>query len=180
MPEPAPLESARLILEAASFAARAHAAQKRKGAAGEPYVNHALEVARLVAAALPAPDTNLVIAALLHDTVEDTAVTPEEIAARFGEDVSTLVSELTDDKSLPRAERKRLQVENAPRKSPRAQMVKIADKISNVRAILESPPAGWSEERRREYIAWARQVVAALSAPNPVLKAEFESLAGSV
>jgi len=168
------LQSVRAILDAAWYAAQKHAAQRRKGAAAEPYVNHLLEVAGLVASALTEPDTNLIVAAILHDVVEDAAVTNQELAEIFGADVASLVAEVTDDKSLPKAERKRLQVVNAPKKSTRAQMIKLADKISNLRAILTSPPADWSLERRREYFVWARQVVDGLAAPNPALKAEFE------
>jgi len=168
------LKSLEAILKAASFAAEKHAAQKRKGAAGEPYVNHLLEVALLVSAALSEPDTNLVMAALLHDSVEDAGVTQRDLAERFGADVAGLVAEVTDDKSLPRAERKRLQIVNAPKKSARAQVIKLADKISNLRAILCSPPADWSAARRKEYIEWAKQVVDALPAPNPILAAEFQ------
>jgi len=162
------------ILEAASFAAEKHAFQRRKGAAAEPYINHLLEVAHLVASALPEPDTNLLVAALLHDVVEDTSVTREELAARFNPDVVSLVAEVTDDKSLPKAERKRLQIEHAATISPRAQVIKLADKISNLRAILNSPPAGWTWARSKEYFLWARQVVDGLSCPDPILKAEFE------
>ena len=170
------LKSAQSILGAAAFAAERHAGQRRKGAAAEPYINHLLEVANLVSQALSGPDTNLLVAALLHDVVEDAGVTNRELAEQFGEDVASLVAEVTDDKSLPKAERKRLQVVNAPHKSVRAQMIKLADKISNVRSILDSPPADWKVERRREYLAWAKQVVAALSAPNATLKAQFEEL----
>ena len=164
------------VLKAAHFAAQKHADQRRKGAAAEPYINHLLEVAELVSSALAEPDTNLVIAALLHDTVEDAEVTKEELVEAFGSDVADLVMEVTDDKSLPKAERKRLQILTAPKKSVRAQVIKLADKISNLRAILSSPPADWSVERKREYFEWAKQVVAALSAPNEMLKAEFERL----
>lgn len=107
------------ILEAAHFAAEKHAGQRRKGAASEPYINHLLEVAQLVSAAIAERDTNLVIAALLHDTVEDAGVKREELIERFGLDVANLVAEVTDDKSLPKPERKRLQIENAPKKSAR-------------------------------------------------------------
>ena len=164
------------ILRAARFAAEKHAAQTRKGAAAEPYVNHLLEVAELVSGALTEPDTNLVIAALLHDTVEDTGVTNEELVRGFGSDVAALVLEVTDDKSLPKAERKRLQIVNAPQQSVRAQMIKLADKISNLRSILASPPADWTDQRKREYFEWAKRVVDGLTAPNPVLKQEFERL----
>jgi guanosine-3',5'-bis(diphosphate) 3'-pyrophosphohydrolase len=162
------------ILSAAHFAAEKHADQKRKGKAGEPYINHLLEVAQLISSAFPEPDTNLVIAALLHDTIEDAGVTKDELVERFGSDVAELVSEVTDDKSLPKAERKRLQVENAPKKSERAQAIKLADKISNLRAILSSPPADWDLKRKQEYFAWAKRVVDGLTAPNPALKTEFE------
>src|SRR5579863_1057472 len=161
----AELTSIRSVLEAASFAAEKHAAQKRKGAAAEPNVNHVLEVAHLAATAISEPDTNLIIAALLHDVVEDTAVTKQDVAERFGVDVADLVMELTDDKSLPKAERKRLQVVHAPTLSARAQVIKLSDKISNLRSILSSPPADWSMERRKEYFEWGKQVVDGLTMP---------------
>src|ERR1700686_5225946 len=162
------------ILSAAHFAAEKHANQKRKGKAGEPYINHLLEVAQLIAGAIPEPDTNLVVAALLHDVIQDAGVTKEELVGRFGADVADLVAEVTDDKSLPKAERKRLQVENAPKKSVRAQAIKLADKISNLRAILSNPPVDWDFQRRKEYFEWAKRVVDGLTAPNPTLKAEFD------
>ena len=164
------------VLKAAHFAAQKHAGQRRKGAAAEPYINHLLEVAELVSSALAEPDTNLVIAALLHDAVEDTGTTKEELAENFGSDVADLVMEVTDDNSLPKAERKRLQIVTAPKKSVRAQVIKLADKISNLRAIVASPPTDWSVERKREYFDWAKRVVDGLSAPNQILKAEFERL----
>ena len=164
------------VLRAAHFAAERHSAQRRKGAAAEPYINHLLEVAELVSGALAESDTNLVIAALLHDTVEDVGVTKQELDQTFGPDVANLVMEVTDDKSLPKRERKRLQVLNAPKKPVRAQVIKLADKISNLRAILASPPADWSVRQRLEYIEWAKEVVDALSAPDQGLKAEFDRL----
>src|SRR5260370_5050887 len=162
------------VLEAARFAAEKHAQQKRKGAAAEPYVNHLLEVAHLVSTVLAEPDDNLIVAALLHDVIEDAGVTAAELIERFGEDVAALVLEVTDDKSLPKSERKRLQVLNAPKKSARAQRIKLADKISNLRSMLSSPPAGWDLRRRREYADWAKRVVEGLAAPDPVLNAEFD------
>jgi (p)ppGpp synthase/HD superfamily hydrolase len=175
-PLPTDWKSVQPVLQAANFGAQKHATQKRKGAAGEPYINHLLEVAELVAGTLREPDANLVIAALLHDTVEDTGVKLEELKERFGDDVASLVAEVTDDKALPKAERKRLQIVNAPKKSVRAQVIKLADKISNLRSILKSPPADWSVQRKREYFEWAKQVVDGLTAPNQELKAEFERL----
>ncbi|MFM2124169.1 MAG: hypothetical protein RL328_620 [Acidobacteriota bacterium] len=162
------------ILEAALFAAERHAQQKRKGAAAEPYVNHLLEVAHLASVALEEPDPSLIVAALLHDTIEDVGVTAEELSKRFGADAASLVLAVTDDKSLPKAERKRLQIEHAHKLSKRAQIIKLADKISNLRSLLSSPPAHWDEERKRQYLQWAKDVVAGLTAPSPVLKEEFD------
>ena len=163
------------ILQAATFAAEKHADQRRKGKRQEPYINHLLEVAELVSS-VAERDENLIIAALLHDVVEDAGVTFAELAERFGDDVAALVAEVTDDKSLPKVERKRLQIVSAPHKSPRAQILKLADKISNLRSMLNSPPADWNEARRREYFDWASQVVAGLTAPNQQLKREFDQL----
>jgi len=164
------------VLKAARFAAERHSRQRRKGATAEPYINHLLEVAELVSSALLEPDTNFVIAALLHDFIEDVGVTKEELSQAFGADVAELVAEVTDDKTLPKVERKRLQIVNAPKKSVRAQVIKVADKISNLRGILSSPPTDWSGKQRREYFEWAKQVVDALTAPNRKLKAEFDRL----
>jgi guanosine-3',5'-bis(diphosphate) 3'-pyrophosphohydrolase len=130
----------------------------------------------MVAAASSEPDTELVIAALLHDVIEDTGTTSQELQERFGPDVARLVAEVTDDKSLPKEERKRLQIAHAPKVSERAQMIKIADKISNLRALRISPPVDWSEERKAEYFEWAGRVVDGLTSPNPTLKAEFDKL----
>ena len=162
------------ILAAASFAAEKHAKQKRKGALGEPYFNHLLEVAELIATSSPELDVELVMAGFLHDTVEDTGVTLQELKDRFGSDVAELVAEVTDDKTLPKETRKHLQVQDAHTKSERAQTLKLADKISNLRSILASPPVGWNLERKQQYFEWARQVVSGLTAPNQLLKAEFD------
>ena len=172
--EPIPAAPVQRILAAANFAAEKHAAQKRKGAAAEPYVNHLIEVAQLIASSSERLDANLVMAGFLHDTIEDTGTTAEELDQVFGSDIAALVVELTDDKSLPKEVRKELQVQEAPHKSVRAQVIKLADKIANLRSLLTSPPANWSTERKREYFDWGRRVVDALSAPNPILKAEFD------
>jgi len=164
------------LLNAAYFAAQKHAMQRRKGAAAEPYVNHLLEVAALVADSTPEPDVIAVIAALLHDSIEDVGVTHQELLEKFGPDVAGVVAEVTDDKSLKKEERKRLQVVNAPKKSPQAALVKLADKVSNLRAVLNSPPEDWSQERRKQYFAWAKEVVNGLPSPNSKLKAEFDLL----
>lgn len=161
------------LLRAANFAAQRHADQRRKGKSQEPYVNHLLEVAGLLADAGES-DLGLLSAALLHDTIEDVGVTSQEIEAEFGVDVASLVLEVTDDKSLPRARRKELQVEHAPHLSDRARMLKIADKISNLRALVSSPPPDWDHERKAEYFAWAARVVAGCRGLNERLDAMFD------
>jgi GTP diphosphokinase / guanosine-3',5'-bis(diphosphate) 3'-diphosphatase len=174
------VNSVQLILSAARFAAEKHAQQRRKGENGEPYFNHLLEVAELIAASSPELDVELMMAAFLHDTVEDTGVTLQELEQRFGKDVAALVAEVTDDKSLPKEIRKQLQVEHTPDKSPRAQTLKLADKISNLRAIISSPPVGWSRERKQQYFEWARQVVSGIGSPNEFLKSEFDKAYRSI
>ena len=166
--------SVQRILKAARFAAEKHAQQKRKGELGEPYINHLLEVAELIAASSEVLDAELIMAGFLHDTVEDTSVTLQQLENLFGSDVAGLVAEVTDDKTLPKETRKQLQVQNAHNKSERAQTLKLADKISNLRSILASPPVGWSLERKQQYFEWAKLVVSGLNAPNRFLKAEFD------
>jgi guanosine-3',5'-bis(diphosphate) 3'-pyrophosphohydrolase len=163
-----------LVSRAADFAARRHANHRRKGASSEPYVNHLVEVGRLLAEATAGEDSALVAAGLLHDTLEDTPTTFEELEAQFGRDVASLVSEVTDDKSLPKAERKRRQVDNAASKSERARLIKIADKTSNVRALAHSPPADWDVGRMIEYVDWAEQVVAGCRGLNAALERNFD------
>ena len=163
-----------LFARALDFAARKHAHQRRKGELAEPYVNHLSDVARLLAEATDGGDVALVLAGLLHDTIEDTDTTFTELAKEFGPEVAELVNEVTDDKTLPRAERKRLQVETAPHKSVRARMIKLADKTSNLHSMIASPPRDWSLERRREYIDWAAKVAKGCEGVNPQLEEEFE------
>ena len=159
---------------ALSFAAQKHTAQRRKGEAAEPYINHLAEVSMFLAEVTEGSDPKLIIAGLLHDTLEDTETTFAELEKNFGTDVASLVKEVTDDKSLPKAERKRLQIETAPKKSKRAQMIKIADKISNLLAIMSSPPVDWSDERKREYFDWAKKVVDGCRGCNPPLEGVFD------
>jgi GTP diphosphokinase / guanosine-3',5'-bis(diphosphate) 3'-diphosphatase len=162
-----------LISRAWNFAAQRHTTQRRKGKAQEPYINHLAEVAELVATATNGRDANLVAAAVLHDTVEDTATLPAELTSVFNADVAGLVAEVTDDKSLDKAVRKKLQVEHATAKSERAKLIKLADKTSNLRALVKSPPGDWSLQRRREYLDWALDVAKGLRGVNPWLEAQF-------
>ena len=136
-----------------------------------------LEVATLVAEATDGKDPELVIAALLHDSIEDQEVPRSVIAEAFGDGVAKLVEEVTDDKKLEKQERKRLQVEDAHKKSERAKILKLADKTSNLRAIAASPPPEWSVKRRLEYVDWARKVSAGLTGVSKWLEGEFEQAA---
>ena len=159
---------------ALDYAARKHSAQRRKGEAQEPYINHLAEVAYLLAEATGGADVNLVIAGLLHDCMEDQGVSHRELVERFGADIADLVRDVTDDKSLPKVERKRLQIEQTPHKSGRTKMLKIADKISNLRALAVSPPSGWDDQRKRDYVIWAKAVVAGCRGVNAALEAKFD------
>jgi (p)ppGpp synthase/HD superfamily hydrolase len=161
------------VTQALDFAARKHTHQRRKGEGKEPYINHLVEVAHMVAEATGGKDANLVIAALLHDVIEDQNVKREEIEAQFGSDVADLVAEVTDDKSLPKDERKRLQIEHVVHVSKRAQVLKIADKTSNLRSMQHSPPP-WSLARKQRYFAWAKAVVDNVRGVSPWLEAAFD------
>ena len=163
-----------LFARALDFAARKHVHQRRKGELAEPYVNHLSDVARLLAAATDGKDIIVVVAGLLHDTLEDTETTFAELTKEFGPEVAELVAEVTDDKSLAKAERKRLQIETAPHKSARARMIKLADKTSNLHSLISSPPRDWSGERIREYVDWAGKVVAGCRGANDYLESEFD------
>jgi len=162
------------VLKAADAAARWHVHQRRKGPPKEPYINHLLEVAMLVAEATGGNDPTLLIAALLHDAIEDSEVPAELIASTFGDEVALIVKEVTDDKSLPKEVRKTRQVETAPHKSQKAKVLKLADKTSNLRAIAASPPADWSVKRRIEYVEWAEAVAKGLRGANPWLEHQFD------
>lgn len=163
----------RLVLRALDFAARRHVDQRRKGPGQEPYLNHLVEVTLLLADTGGVTDPSILAAAALHDTVEDTGTAPAELEALFGPHIAALVGEVTDDKSLPKEERKRRQVAHAPHASRPAQQIKLADKISNLRALTAAPPVGWSPQRQHEYLTWAAAVVAGCRGANPALETLF-------
>ena len=164
------------LLRAASFAANKHTGQTRKGDDAQPYINHPLEVANVLANIGKVEDFDVLIAAILHDTVEDTGTTKEEITELFGAKVCGYVLEVTDDKSLPKDQRKQLQVEHAPHLSTGAKLIKLGDKISNITDVINNPPAGWSKERRLEYINWGKNVVDGLRDANENLEKHFDEL----
>jgi GTP diphosphokinase / guanosine-3',5'-bis(diphosphate) 3'-diphosphatase len=160
------------LIDAAEFASRKHSTQRRKDADASPYINHPIAVAAVLAVEAGISDLTTLQAAILHDTIEDTETTYDELVGRFGPAVADVVMEVTDDKSLPKDERKRLQVAHAHKKSSQAAMVKLADKICNLRDMAASPPADWSEQRKRKYFDWAKAVVDGL----PVEAGELSSL----
>ena len=169
-------QSVGIILRAIRFAAEKHIDQRRKDSKSSPYINHPIQVAETLWTVGEIRDLNLLVASILHDTVEDTGTNPDEIRAEFGEDVLALVLEVTDDKSLPKQERKQLQVETAPHKTHSAKLLKLADKICNVRDILVTPPEDWSLERRQEYLLWTERVVAGLRGVNERLESHYDEL----
>ena len=162
------------LFRALVFAAEQHRHQRRKGADAAPYINHPIRVAAVLALEAGVTDEPTLLAAVLHDTIEDTNTTAEELEREFGARVAGLVLELTDDKSLPKEVRKQLQIDHAPAASAEAKRIKIADKICNVRDVAENPPRDWSVTRRREYLDWAEQVVAGCRGADPALAALFD------
>jgi guanosine-3',5'-bis(diphosphate) 3'-pyrophosphohydrolase len=168
------LAPVRLVSEAAEFAARRHSGMARKGRGHEPYVNHLAEVANLLSTATDGGDAELVAAGWLHDTIEDTGTTREELARKFSERVAALVAECTDDMSLPKSERRRLQIVNAPHKSIGAKLIKIADKISNIGARIHPDPSADERDDLVDYTDWAEQVVAGCRGGNAFLDRTFD------
>ena len=164
-----------LVLQALAFAADKHRDQRRKDAAASPYINHPIALANVLVREGEVSDPAVLAAALLHDTVEDTQTTPAELKAAFGPAVAAIVEEVTDDKSLPKAERKRLQIEHAATMSREAKLVKLADKICNLRDMADHPPAKWDLVRRREYFEWAKAVIDGLRGVHPRLEALFDA-----
>lgn len=164
----------KLLLKALAFAAHKHRDGTRKGESKIPYINHPIAVANILVNEGGVTDSDAIVAAILHDTVEDTETTLAELAREFGEQVATIVHEVSDDKSLAKEERKRRQVEHAPSLSPGARLVKLADKICNVRDIIADPPAGWPLERKQNYFDWAKEVVDQIRGANPQLERLFD------
>ncbi|MFP6747815.1 MAG: HD domain-containing protein [Alphaproteobacteria bacterium] len=166
-----------LITQVMRFAADCHAGHRRKGESREPYVNHVIEVAELVATATKGEDINLVAAALLHDVLEDTEVTRAEMAGKFNTDIADLVHEVTNDQALTKAAQKAAQITSAPGKSDRAKILKLSDKTANFRSILNSPPRDWSVAHKRDYLEHGRQVAEGLAGKNAWLDDQFADTA---
>ena len=164
------------FVRAVAFAAEKHRHQRRKDADASPYINHPIALANVLAVEGSISDPDVLCAAILHDTLEDTQTTAEELQTIFGSEVTSIVLAVTDDKSLQKHVRKQRQIEHAPHLSPQAKLVKLADKICNLRDILASPPADWSVERKRAYYDWAAQVVGGVRGVHPALERVFDEV----
>ena len=167
----------KLLITALDFAAKKHRNQRRKNADASPYINHPISLANILCNEADVTDMNVICAALLHDTVEDTETTKEELVIDFGQNICDIVMEVTDDKTIQdKYKRKQLQVEHAAHISTSAKLVKLADKISNLRDVADDPPADWGLERRREYFDWAKKVIDQLRGVHPKLEALFDQV----
>ena len=165
----------KLLIKALNFAANKHRNQRRKNADAFPYINHPISLVNILCNEVQITDISVICAALLHDTVEDTATTEEELALEFGHEISRIVMEVTDDRTITvRQKRKQLQIEHASHISEQAKLLKLADKISNLRDLVNDPPATWSLARRREYFDWAKQVIDQLRGTHPELEKLFD------
>jgi guanosine-3',5'-bis(diphosphate) 3'-pyrophosphohydrolase len=163
-------------LKAIHFAADKHRNQRRKDVEESPYINHPIELAELLARVGGVTDLTILQGAILHDTVEDTDTSFEELEENFGAEVKDVVAYVTDNKKLPKEERKRLQIEHAPYISDRAKQVKLADKISNVLGVTQAPPANWSLEQRQEYLDWTEKVVEGCRGCNADLENQYDQV----
>ncbi|MGH7924554.1 MAG: HD domain-containing protein [Candidatus Binatus sp.] len=164
----------KLLFRALKFAAHKHRHQARKGIKPIPYINHPIAVANLLVNVGNVTDTETIAAALLHDTIEDTETSLQELENEFGPAVSKLVAEVSDNKSLPREKRKQLQIEHASTLSPRARLIKLADKTCNLRDVIGDPPKGWSLQRKQEYFDWAKSVVDKIRGASATLEQAFD------
>ena len=164
----------RKVFEALAFAAHKHRDQRRKDQGGSPYINHPIALANILVNEGGIADYVVLCAAILHDTIEDTETTYDELVATFGREIADVVAEVTDDKSLHWKDRKQLQIEHAAHASPQAKLIKLADKTCNLRDLAATPPPEWSDERRREYVSWSKKVIAGVRGINPALEAAFD------
>lgn len=165
-----------LLLKAIAFAAEKHRHQRRKDPEASPYINHPIDLANVLLNEGGVSDTTALCAAILHDTLEDTQTTPEELAREFGGEIRDIVIEVTDNKKLKKHKRKELQVKHGPHLTTRAKLVKLADKICNLRDVATNPPLRWPLKRRIEYFDWAKAVIDNLRGANPRLEAVFDEV----
>ncbi|EJW87054.1 HD domain-containing protein [Wuchereria bancrofti] len=165
-----------VVVKACNFAAERHRLQRRKDALQTPYINHPIGVAHILSSEVGVTDSATIAAALLHDTVEDTSTTFQEISSLFGEEISQIVQECTDDKSLPASVRKQLQIENAVKHSHKAKLIHLADKLHNLRDLERETPVGWSAQRVKEYFIWSKAIVSELKGTNEALEVALDDV----
>ncbi|MBF0470567.1 MAG: bifunctional (p)ppGpp synthetase/guanosine-3',5'-bis(diphosphate) 3'-pyrophosphohydrolase [Gammaproteobacteria bacterium] len=177
---PIPLEPLQTLVSAIHFATDKHRQQRRKDADETPYINHPLSLLHLLVTEGSVTDPATLCAAVLHDTIEDTETTEAELYHHFGQEIASVVMEVSDDKNLPKTEQKRLQIEHAPHISERAKLVKLADKICNLRDLLTTPPVDWPSERKLAYFHWASEVVDGIRGAHPKLEELFDGLMAEV
>ncbi len=166
----------KLLLKALQFSALKHKNQRRKDIDASPYINHPISLASILCNEAHVTDVEVICGALLHDTVEDTQTTPEELESEFGSVIKNIVMDVTDDKSLKKHERKQAQIDHAAHINDKAKLVKLADKISNLRDVSLNPPPDWSLERRQEYFDWANKVIEQIRGINPGLENIFDEI----
>jgi guanosine-3',5'-bis(diphosphate) 3'-pyrophosphohydrolase len=166
----------KILLKALAFAAHKHKDQRRRDVDASPYINHPISLADILCNEAHITDIETICSALLHDTIEDTETTAEELEHTFGKAIRDIVMDVTDDKNLSKASRKQAQIDHAAHISDKAKLVKLADKISNLRDVLNNAPADWDLERRQEYFDWARRVIDQLRGTHPELEALFDEI----
>ncbi len=164
-----------LLLKAIAFAAEKHRHQRRKDPQASPYINHPIDLANVLVQEGRVTDTTVLIAAILHDTLEDTQTTPDELAAAFGGEIRDIVIEVTDNKTLKKRKRKELQIKHGPHLTRKARLVKLADKICNLRDIAINPPARWPLKRQIEYFDWAKSVIDGMRGTHTRLEVLFDA-----
>ena len=166
----------KILLQALAFAAHKHKDQRRRDVDASPYINHPISLADILCNEAHVTDVETICSALLHDTVEDTETTDTELEQVFGKPIRDIVMDVTDDKNLPKAARKQAQIDHAANISDKAKLVKLADKIANLRDVVDNAPADWSLERRQDYFDWARAVIDQVRGVHPGLEALFDEV----
>jgi guanosine-3',5'-bis(diphosphate) 3'-pyrophosphohydrolase len=162
------------LIKALAFASAKHRDQRRKDVCASPYINHPIQLVDVLSNEAGVTDINVLLAAVLHDTIEDTETTKEELEQHFGLRICSIVLEVSDDGNLCKNDRKQAQISDAAELSNEAKLVKLADKICNLRDVADNPPAGWNVHRRQEYFDWALAVIDGLRGIHPGLESIFD------
>ncbi|EFO18322.1 hypothetical protein LOAG_10172 [Loa loa] len=165
-----------LIIEAVDLAARRHRQQRRKDAAQTPYVNHPIGVAYILTSEGQITDTTTIIAAILHDIVEHTKTTDEEIRKMFGDEIADIVKECTMVRSMKREARMKSELEKASKLSHKAKLVQLADKLNNIRDIERGTPLGWTKQHVTEYIIFAKDLLSKIRGIHGPLESALDDI----